>query len=83
VLDGSSWVKNETVRSASWSTQNTVLAAPPQEISPAEPVTLPGTGSIMTAKPRPKPTPRNGASANSGRPNVSRSTPPGRWLRVM
>ena len=34
MLEGSSWVKNETVRSASWSTQNAVLAGPPGRSRP-------------------------------------------------
>jgi hypothetical protein len=31
VLEGSSWVKNDTVSASAGSTQNAVLAAPPQE----------------------------------------------------
>ena len=65
------------------STQNAVLAAPPQANSPGLESTLLATGSSTTEKPRPKPTPSKVVSANSGRPNASRSAPPGRWLRVM
>ena len=40
-------------------------------------------GSSCTENPRPKPTPSNDVSANSGRPNSSRSAPPGRWFCTM
>ena len=69
--------------SSTGSTKNAVEAAPPQSNSPTELGTRLATGSCTTAKPSPKPTPSKVVSANSGRPNGSRSAPPGRWFAVM
>jgi hypothetical protein len=73
---------NTQVMSSSGSTQNAVLAAPPQPKSPSEAGTLAAIGSIVTEPIRPKPTPSNAVSLNSGRPNAVRSSPSGRWLLV-
>lgn len=72
-LDGMSWVKKLTVSSSAGSIQKAVEAAPPQDSSPSEQTTRPGTGSMTTAKPRPKPVPTCGDSAFRGRPNCARS----------
>src|SRR5664280_3825899 len=82
-LDGNSWVKNSTLRSSRGATHHDVLKAPPQPYSPTLVSTLPACGSVTTDTPRPNPTPSKVVSEKSGRPNSSRSTPPGRWLVVM
>ena len=82
-LEGISWVMKTTVSSSAGSTQNAVLARPPQENSPGEQMTLLGTGSSTTAKPRPNPLPALLTSENEPSAMDSRSAPPGRWLRVM
>lgn len=81
--DGTSWVMKTAVISSAGSTQKAVLAAPPQASSPADDSVLLAAGSITTENPSPKPMPAKEVSANRGRPNASRSTPPGRWLRAM
>src|SRR5215211_5869677 len=64
VLEGSSWVKNRAVRCSVGSTKKKVLAAPPQANSPSDASTRLATGSSVTEKPRPKPTPSKVVSAN-------------------
>ena len=50
-------MKNRTVKSSTGSTQNSVLAAPPQAYSPALQGILRAAGSMTTENPSPKPTP--------------------------
>lgn len=60
VLDGSNWVRNCTVRSSTGSTQNVVLAAPPQLYSPGLEMTLAFTASMGDCEPQPEPHPVEG-----------------------
>ena len=69
------------MRSSAGSTQNAVLAMPPQAYSPGEPTIRAFAGSSITDTPRPNPTPVNGVSENVGWPMSARS--PGSWFAVM
>ena len=62
--DGSSWVKNRTVNSSTGSTQNSVLAAPPQPYSPALEVTFSGRGVDHNGEPEPESDPGFGRLAD-------------------
>jgi hypothetical protein len=56
-LDGSTWVMKMAISSSAGSIQNDVVAAPPQDYSPALPGISVWAGFMVTEKPRPKPMP--------------------------
>ena len=72
-----------TTSSSAGSTQNRVLARPPQLNSPTEPRVPLATESSRLAKPRPKPMPSLRVSLKLPRAQPVRSPPSGRWLLVI